>query len=120
MTDLDLKRMIGAALMVRPTDNWHYPLSENQLRHLVTQAVEAERERMKSEGYRKCAEGQKTTQFCGMLEAAVEAEREACIKIIEAYQIPIGNSPAGEMARDWTVDALKYIRDEIRARGESK
>jgi hypothetical protein len=46
------------------------------------------------------------------------AEREACIKIIEAYQIPIGNSAAGEMARDWTYDALKEIRDEIRARGE--
>jgi hypothetical protein len=44
MTDLDLKRIIGAALMVPPTDNWHYPLSENQLRHLITQAVEAERE----------------------------------------------------------------------------
>jgi hypothetical protein len=48
------------------------------------------------------------------------AEREACVKIIKAYQIPVGNSAAGEMARDWTVDALKYIRDEIRARGESK
>jgi hypothetical protein len=53
-------------------------------------------------------------------ELAAAAEREACIKIIEAYQIPVGKSAAGEMARDWTVDALKYIRDEIRARGESK
>lgn len=32
------------------------------------------------EGWRKCAEGQKTTQFCGLLEAAVAAERDACIK----------------------------------------
>ncbi len=44
MTDLELKKMIGAALMVRPTDNWHYPLSENQLRHLIARAVEDERE----------------------------------------------------------------------------
>jgi hypothetical protein len=44
VTDLDLKKLVGAALMVPPTDNWHYPLSENQLRHLITQAVEAERE----------------------------------------------------------------------------
>jgi hypothetical protein len=44
MTDLDLKKLIGAALMVPPTDNWHYPLSENQLHYLITQAVEAERE----------------------------------------------------------------------------
>jgi hypothetical protein len=28
-------------------------------------------------GWRQCAVGQKTTQFCGMLEAAVQAEREA-------------------------------------------
>ncbi len=49
---------------------------------------------------------------------AAAAEREACIKVIKAYQIPVGKSAAGEMARDWTVDALKYIRDEIRARGE--
>ena len=56
-------------------------------------------------------------RFAALVAAA---EREACMKIIKAYQIPIGNSPAGEMARDWTVDALKYIRDEIRARGESK
>jgi len=45
------------------------------------------------------------------------AEREACIKVIEAYQIPVGNSPAGELACDWTYDALKQIRDEIRERG---
>ena len=44
MSDLELKKLIGAALMVPPTDNWHYPLSENQLHHLITQAVEAERE----------------------------------------------------------------------------
>jgi len=50
-------------------------------------------------------------------DQAVTAEREACIKIIEAYQIPVGNSAAGEMARDWTYDALMEIRDEIRARG---
>lgn len=28
-------------------------------------------------GWRQCAVGQKTTQFCGMLEEAVKAEREA-------------------------------------------
>jgi hypothetical protein len=85
MTDLELIKLIGAALKVRPTDNWHGPFSENQLRHLITQAV--------------------------------EAEREACITVIEAHQIPAGNSAAGEMARDWTYDALKEIRDAIRARG---
>jgi hypothetical protein len=37
------------------------------------------------QGYRKCAEGQKTTQFCGMLEQAVLAEREACAKVAQSF-----------------------------------
>ena len=44
--------------------------------HLVEQ-------RMIRDGYRKCAEGQRTTQFCGLLDAAVKAEREACAKVCE-------------------------------------
>ena len=44
-------------------------------------------------------------------------EREACAKIVETYRIPVGNSAAGEMACEWTHDALKEIRDSIRARG---
>ena len=41
--------------------------------------VAAEKEQqMIRDGYRKCAEGQRTTQFCGLLEEAVKAEREAC------------------------------------------
>jgi len=37
----------------------------------------AERERMIVEGWRHCAEGQRTTQYCGLLEDAVKAERKA-------------------------------------------
>ncbi len=43
----------------------------------------AERERMKAEGWRQCATGQKTTQFCGLLEEAVKAEREALAKMFD-------------------------------------
>jgi hypothetical protein len=43
----------------------------------------AERDRMIAEGYRQCAEGQHTTQYCGLLEAAVKAEREACALIAD-------------------------------------
>lgn len=48
---------------------------------------------------------------------AIEIEREACAKIVETYRIPVGNSVAGEMACEWTHDALKEILDDIRARG---
>lgn len=37
-----------------------------------------------------------------------------CINKIETHRIPVGNSPAGEMACDWTYSALKEIRDEIK------
>jgi len=46
-------------------------------------------------------------------------EREACIDVIETHRIPVGNSAAGEMACEWTYDALKEIRTAIRARGEA-
>jgi hypothetical protein len=36
-----------------------------------------------------------------------------CIDKIETYRIPVGNSPAGELACEWTYDALKDIRDDI-------
>jgi hypothetical protein len=52
------------------------------------------------------------------LKNAVAKEREACLAIILDYQVPVGNSSAGEMACEWTMDALKFIRDEIRARGD--
>ena len=45
-------------------------------------------------------------------------EREACISIIEGYRIPVGNSAAGEMACEWTYDALRAIRAAIRARAQ--
>ena len=39
--------------------------------------VAAEKEaQMIRDGWRKCAEGQKTTQYCGLLDLAVAAERE--------------------------------------------
>ena len=49
------------------------------------------------------------------LAAAVAQERERCIGIIESHRTPVGNSAAGEMACEWTYDALKTIRAAIRA-----
>ena len=37
-----------------------------------------------------------------------------CIDKIETYRSPVGNSAAGEMACEWTYDALMEIRDEIK------
>ena len=38
----------------------------------------------------------------------------ACVEIVEAQRVPVGNSPAGEMAAKWTMNALRDTRDEIK------
>ena len=50
------------------------------------------------------------------IDAAIKAENEACAKLIESYPIPVGNSPAGEMACEWTYAALREVCESIRAR----
>lgn len=44
----------------------------------------------------------------------VELTVKECIKIIESQQVSMGNSAAGEMAAEWTMDALRDCRTEIR------
>jgi hypothetical protein len=45
---------------------------------------------------------------------AVAAEQARCLQIIETYRIPCGNSAAGELAAEWTYDALLQIRNDIK------
>ena len=90
--------------------------------HLVEQ-------RMIRDGYRKCAEGQRTTQFCGLLDAAVKAEREACAKVCEeqlTYFTPIScpDKISGCLVDHHGPVQRKKTATEcaaaIRARGESR
>lgn len=58
----------------------------------------------------------KATRDKGWLDRQLFAKliiRE-CLSKIETYRIPVGNSAAGEMACEWTYDALKEIRDSIK------
>ena len=48
------------------------------------------------------------------LEKFAQLIVQDCVDKIEAYQIPVGNSAAGEMACEWTYGALKEVRDEIK------
>jgi hypothetical protein len=66
----------------------------------------AERERMIVEGWRHCAEGQRTTQYCGLLEGAVKAEREQCAKRCEEVALLPDAGPF-------------YCAAAIRARGKA-
>ena len=47
------------------------------------------------------------------LELVTKYIVQQCIDEIECYRIPVGNSASGELACEWTYDALKTIRDNI-------
>ena len=61
---------------------------EAHFQRFATLVAAAERLSMHSNGWRQCAVGQKTTQFCGATEAAVLAEREACAKACDETERP--------------------------------
>lgn len=44
----------------------------------------------------------------------VAAERQRCIDIVESYAVSVGNSRAGELAAEWTMENLREVRDTIR------
>jgi hypothetical protein len=58
----------------------HGDTVEDLLKELEWQIAE----RMKSEGWRQCAAGQRTTQYCDLLELAVANEREAILKLTDS------------------------------------
>jgi hypothetical protein len=62
------------------------------------------KDRMIRDGWRQCAVGQRTTQFCGQLEEALKGEREACREI--AFRMAHSDEDAVDVSH------------AIRARGE--
>jgi hypothetical protein len=79
------------------------PKMNERIRELYLQAVEY------SNGQMTFGD---TREF--FAEKFAELIVKECIDKIETYRIPVGNSAAGEMACEWTYDALKEIRDEIK------
>jgi hypothetical protein len=58
-------------------------------------------------------EGWTASKVRAYAAACVAAERERFVRIVESYRVPVGNSAAGELAAQWTMDALREIRDQI-------
>ena len=82
MTRDDIIRMASeAGNSVVPQGDTRDPL--DVYLHEVFVFADLIKQHLIAEGYRKCAEGQQTTHFCGQLEAAVKAEREALCQWIE-------------------------------------
>lgn len=88
-----------------------------ELQRLETFAtlVAAEKEQqMIRDGWRQCAKGQRTTQYCGLLDAAVKDEREACAKVCE------GLRPSKPEYDQRFNDGCTLSAAAIRARGEQE
>ena len=86
---------------------------ENFVRYHFASLVAAEKEQqMIRDGWRRCAVNQRTTQFCGLLEDAVKAERESVGNIILDYAGRDDLSDSDE-------SLLKHLFELIRARGET-
>jgi len=84
----------------------------DDLERFAALVAAAKEQQMIRDGYRKCAEGQRTTQYCGLLDAAVKAERESVGNIILDYAGRDGLSDSDE-------SLLKHLFELIRARGET-
>ena len=100
MTREDITRMAREAGFVG------FDGDNGSLRRFAALVAAAEREAMIEQGWRQCAKGQRTTQFCGLVELVVLAEREACAKVAEAYEPRCDTCPSG-------------VANAIRARGQT-
>ena len=83
-------------------------ITDNLSRFAALVAAEKEQQMIR-DGWRQCAKGQRTTQYCGLLDAAVKDEREACALMAQAF---------GRNGYDFTGDL--ELHEAIRARGKRK
>ena len=111
MTREDIIRLTKEAGWVKPNHVCNpWSVSVDELERFAALVAAEKEQQLIRDGYRKSASGQRTTQFCGLLDAAVKAEREACAMVAE------GRTAA------WTEydynSACMDCAKAIRARGE--
>ena len=70
-----------AGLTQKPFCRWG-GYADDLMRFAALVAAEKEQQMIR-DGWRKCAENQRTTQFCGLLEEVMKAEREACARMVD-------------------------------------
>jgi ethanolamine ammonia-lyase large subunit len=69
-------------------------------------------EQLKKECYISIIDRQGDNEYD--LEKFAELIIKECIGIIEDHRIPLGNSAVGELACEWTYEALQIIKDNIK------
>ena len=67
-------------------DGYGFAFYTRSLERFAALVAAAERDRMISEGWRKCAQGQKTSQFCAVAEQVRQEEREECASLLEDFE----------------------------------
>ena len=110
MTRDDIIQLAQHAGFGMPVQVFQFTIEELE-RFAALVAAEKEQQ-MISNGWRKCAEGQRTTQFCGLLDAAVKAEREACAKVCEEIPLPADSESLTHLP------TIERCAAAIRERGE--
>jgi len=113
MTRDDILRMAKeAGLALASFCRWS--AYSDDLERFATLVAAEKEQQMIRDGWRQCAEGQRTTQHCGLLDAAVKAERKACVIACEKISESLysyDNITEGRAAQD--------CANAIRARGET-
>ena len=98
MTREEINSMAKEAGWTKAGRDMEYPALTDRLERFIA-LYEG---RLVERGWRQCAEGQTTTQYCGLLELAVTAEREACAELCESIT--------------WSAEG-QFFAKAIRARG---
>jgi hypothetical protein len=89
MTRDDIIRMAKEAGWQRvgrnPETGPEFPVLIDRLERFAALVAAEKEQQMIRDGWRKCAEGQRITQFCGLLDAAVKAEKELIAQWVESW-----------------------------------
>jgi len=100
MTREEINSMAKEAGWTKAGRDMEYPALTDRLERFIA----LYERRLIEQGWRQCADGQTTTQYCGLLELAVAAEREACAQACEEAVL-----------KNWHAEDCVAV---IRARGE--
>ncbi|CAB4139915.1 hypothetical protein UFOVP408_26 [uncultured Caudovirales phage] len=115
-----IKMARKAGFVVDEKAQQHQPNCIFHTHHMVDELLERfaalVEQQLIASGYRKCAAGQRTSQFCGQLEQAVLAEREACAKVCDEQGV--GRKALEHYAALTYSGAAHDCAAAIRARGE--
>lgn len=84
-------------------------LGVEEVRALRQQLAESQA-RNASDGWRQCAKGQRTTQYCGLTEEAIrQAKREALLEAINEWEKPYGLTDGSPF-----IERLRRMADNLK------